>query len=189
MAKSYRPLIIPDGVEVKFDAGRVAVKGKLGMLELVVYPGVVVQVDDRQVVVEGKEGVERKFIGTMRALIRNMLVGVSSGYQKIVELRGMGYRAQKTKNGVQFSCGFSHPVDFPVPSGISVEVNQVPNPEDTKEQMFEIVVSGVDKQVVGDTAARIRAIKLADPYHGKGFRYRGEKVRKKAGKRAVGAQG
>ncbi|MGQ9677985.1 MAG: 50S ribosomal protein L6 [bacterium] len=189
MAKIYRPLTIPDGVEVKVGVDRVTVKGKLGSLDLLLYPGVVAKVVDRQIVVEGNEDVERKFIGTMRALIRNMLVGVSSGYQKIVELRGMGYRVQKTKTGVQFNCGFSHPVDFSLPEGISVEVKQLPNPEDTKEQMFEIVVSGIDKQLVGNTAAHIRAIKIADPYHGKGFRYRNEKVRKKAGKRAVGAQG
>lgn len=189
MAKTYRPLLIPDGVEVKPEADKVTVKGKLGSLTLSLYPGVQVKVENREVTVEGVAEVERKYVGTMRALLRNMIVGVSSGYQKVVELRGMGYRAQKTKTGVQFSCGFSHPVDFVVPPGISVEINQVPNPEDTKEQMFEIVVSGIDKQVVGDTAARMREIKPADPYHGKGFRYRGEWVRKKAGKRAVGAQG
>lgn len=189
MAKSYRPLPIPEGVEVKAEAGKVTVKGKLGQLSLTVYPGVVVKVVDRAVVVEGAPEVERKYVGTMRALVRNMITGVVTGYQKVVELRGMGYRAQKTKSGVQFGCGFSHPVDFPVPPGVTVDINQVPNPEDTKEQMFEIVVTGIDKQMVGDVAARIRAIKPADPYHGKGFRYRGEWVRKKAGKRAVSTQG
>ncbi len=189
MAKTYRPLPVPAGVEVKTEPEKVTVKGKLGTLSIPVRPGITVKVENQGVVVEGEAGVERKYIGTTRALIRNMLVGVTSGYQKVVELRGMGYRAQKTKTGVQFNCGFSHPVDFPIPPGIDVVINQVPNPEDTKEQMFEIAISGIDKQLVGDVAARIRAIKPADPYHGKGFRYRGERVRKKAGKRAVGAQG
>ncbi len=189
MAKTYRPLSVPSGVEIKTEPEKVTVKGKLGSLSLPLRSGITVKVNERGVVVEGATDVERKHIGTTRALIRNMLVGVTSGYQKVVELRGMGYRAQKTKTGVQFSCGFSHPVDFPVPAGVDIAINQVPNPEDTKEQMFEIVISGIDKQLVGDLAARIRATKPADPYHGKGFRYRGERVRKKAGKRAVGTQG
>ncbi|MCX7732759.1 MAG: 50S ribosomal protein L6 [candidate division WOR-3 bacterium] len=188
MAKSYRPLNVPSGVEIRISPELVQVKGKLGTLELRVPRGVQVKQIDSSIVVEGESGVERALVGTTRALLRNMFAGVTSGYKKIVELRGMGYRVQKTKSGLQINCGFSHPVDFTIPAGITVEVNQVPNPDDTKEQMFEIIISGIDKQVVGDVAARIRAIKPADPYHGKGFRYRGERVRKKAGKRAVGAQ-
>ncbi len=188
MAKTYRPLPIPEGVEVKIEKEKVIVTGKLGSLTLIPYKGVSVKVVDREIVVESEPGVARAHIGTARAHLRNMFIGVTNGYQKVVELRGMGYRAQKTKTGLKFECGFSHPVDFPIPAGISFEVNQVPNPEDTKQQMFEIKISGIDKQLVGDLAARIRAIKPADPYHGKGFRYQGERVRKKAGKRAVAAQ-
>lgn len=189
MAKVYRPISVPQGVKVELNLPVVVVTGKLGKLSLTVPPGVTVKLVDNQVVVEGETGVPRAYIGTTLAHIRNMFVGVTDGYKKVVELRGMGYRVQKTKIGVQFNCGFSHPVDVVAPAGITMEINQVPNPDDPKEQMFEITVSGVDKQVVGDVAARIRAIKPADPYHGKGFRYRGELVRKKAGKRAVAAQG
>lgn len=188
MAKTYSSLQLPAGVEIKSVEDRIVVRGKLGTLTLSVPTGVSVKFTDRQVVVEGKSGVPRALVGTTRALLRNMFIGVTNGYQKTVELRGMGYRVQKTKTGIQINCGFSHPVDIVGPQGINFEVNQVPNPEDTKEQMFEIVVSGIDKQQVGDWAAKIRGIKPADPYHGKGFRYRGERVRKKAGKRAVAAQ-
>lgn len=188
MAKVYRPFPIPDGVQVKIEGEKVIVTGKLGTLAVSFPKGVVVKVVDRQIVVEGEDKVERMHVGTTRAHLRNRFVGVTSGYQKVVELRGMGYRVQKTKAGLQCECGFSHPVEVSAPPGISFEINQVPNPEDTKEQMFEIMISGADKQMVGNIAAKIRAIKPADPYHGKGFRYRGERVRKKAGKRAVGTQ-
>ncbi len=188
MAKKYAPMKVPTDVEVKIESERVVVKGKLGSLFSNIPRGVTLKYTDQQLTVEGEPETERAIVGTTRALLKNMFMGVTSGYTKVVELRGMGYRAQKTKTGIQINCGFSHLVDFLVPEGIKVEINQVPNPEDTKEQMFEIVVSGIDKQVVGDVAARIRGIKPADSYHGKGFRYRGERVRKKAGKRAVAAQ-
>jgi large subunit ribosomal protein L6 len=100
----------------------------------------------------------------------------------------MGYRVQKTKDGIQVTCGYSHPVDIAPPAGITFDVNQVPNPEDTKEQMFEISIKGIDRQAVGEIAAEIRRIKPPDCYRGKGVRYRGEYVRKKAGKRAAGTQ-
>ncbi len=188
MAKRYPPIKVPAEVNVSIEPKKVVVKGKLGSLTLDIPRGIKLNYSDQQIVVDGESGTPRALVGTIRALLKNMFVGVTSGYVKIVELRGMGYRVQKTKSGIQINCGFSHPVDFSVPEGIKIDVNQVPNPEDTKEQMFEIVVSGIDKQLVGDVAARLRAIKPADPYHGKGFRYRGEKVRRKAGKRAVGAQ-
>uniref|UniRef100_A0A7V3PSG9 50S ribosomal protein L6 n=1 Tax=candidate division WOR-3 bacterium TaxID=2052148 RepID=A0A7V3PSG9_UNCW3 len=189
MAKTYQPMTVPAGVEIKYEPQRIVVKGKLGSLTLNLPAGITVQHSDHEITVDAEPGVARAMVGTTRAHLKNMFVGVTTGYQKVLELRGMGYRVQKTKAGLQINCGYSHPVDFPIPAGINIEVNQVPNPEDTKEQMFEIIVSGIDKQLVGDVAARIRAIKLADPYHGKGFRYRGERVRKKAGKRAVGTQG
>ncbi|MGQ9707802.1 MAG: 50S ribosomal protein L6 [bacterium] len=188
MAKSYRPFQLPNGVELKIEAGQISVKGKLGSLTLPVPHDVDVRLSGQQIQVEGKPGADRSIVGTIRVLLKNMFIGVTSGYQKVVELRGMGYRVQKTKAGIQINCGFSHPVDVVAPPGINLDINQVPNPEDTKEQMFEIIVSGTDKQMVGDVAARIRGIKPADPYHGKGFRYRGERLRKKAGKRAVAAQ-
>jgi len=188
MAKTYRPVPIPQGVELQIGAETVTVKGKLGSLSTPLPPDMRVKSEDNKLVVEGGPNTRRAAIGTFRAILVNMMVGVAQGYERVVELRGMGYRVQKTKDGIQVNCGFSHPVDIVIPAGITVAVNQVPNPDDTKEQMFEIVIKGVDKHAVGDLAARIRAIKPPDSYHGKGFRYRGEWVRKKAGKRAVGTQ-
>jgi large subunit ribosomal protein L6 len=188
MAKAYRPIQLLAGVELKIEPSQVSVKGRLGSLTLPIPAGLDIKLHGQEISVTAEPGTDRAIIGTTRVLLNNMIVGVTSGYQKVVELRGMGYRVQKTKAGIQINCGFSHPVDVAAPPGINFEINQVPNPEDTKEQMFEIIVSGPDKQLVGDVAAKIRAIKPADPYHGKGFRYRGERVRKKAGKRAVAAQ-
>lgn len=188
MAKNYRPLTIPTGVEVEVEFGVVTVKGKLGSTTVAVPAGLAVKAGANEVTVEAGPGVERVHIGTLRAHLRNAFAGVVGGFEKAVQVRGMGYRVQKTKDGVQIQCGFSHPVDVAAPKGITFGVSQLPNPDDTKQQMFEIVVKGIDRHDVGQIAARLRAIKPPDPYQGKGIRYRGERVKKKAGKRAVGAQ-
>jgi len=188
MAKNYRPLVLPAGVQVQVGAGEVVLAGKLGTATVAVPAGLKAAAEKATVTVEAGPGVSRAHVGTLRAHIAGAAKGVTSGYSKTVELRGMGYRAQKTKEGVKLVCGFSHEIEIAVPAGISVEVKQVPNPDDPKEQMFEIVVAGTEKHAVGDVAAGIRQIRRPDPYHGKGFRYRGERVRKKAGKRAVGTQ-
>ncbi|MBM3316064.1 50S ribosomal protein L6 [candidate division WOR-3 bacterium] len=188
MASTYRPIPLSTGTDVQVESGAVVVKGKLGSLRLDLPAGIRVRVVDKSVVVEAEVAPDRSRVGTVRAHLRNMMVGVQTGYQKVVELRGMGYRAQKTKDGLQVTCGYSHPVTIAAPAGIAFEVAQVPNPDDTKEQMFTMTVSGTDKHLVGHTAAVIRATKPPDIYQGKGFRYRGERVRKKAGKRAVATQ-
>jgi len=179
---------VPAGVEVKPEPGRVNVKGKLGTVSLALSGSTKVKVEKGSVTVDVGAGGDRAFVGTARAHIGNAINGVTSGYVKVVEVRGMGYRAQKTKEGVQIACGYSHPVDVIAPKGITFEVNQVPNPDDTKEQMFQITVKGIDRQAVGEIAAEMRAIKPPDTYRGKGVRYQGERVRKKAGKRAAGTQ-
>jgi large subunit ribosomal protein L6 len=188
MAKQYRPIVVPRGVELSQSGNIVMVKGKLGTLQVTVVEGLVVKIEDTEVQVEAVRGSSRAQVGTLRALIRNAMSGVSNGFEKVLQVRGMGYRAQKTKEGVQVQCGYSHLVDIAAPKGITFEVNSLPNPDDTKQQMFEIMVKGIDRHDVGQVAARIRAIKTADPYKGKGIRYRDEFIRKKAGKRAVGAQ-
>lgn len=188
MAKAYRPIEIVPGVQVTIAEGSVVVKGKLGSLSVPIPSGLKVSTDGKYVTVEPGPGVGRVLVGTMRSHLRNAMTGVTNGFEKVLQVRGMGYRVQKTKEGVQILCGFSHPVDVAAPDGITFEVTQSPNPDDVKEQMFEIAVRGLDKQRVGEVAARIRAIKPPDPYRGKGIRYRGEYVRKKAGKRAVAAQ-
>ncbi len=189
MAKNYRPLVIPKGVEARTQAESVLIKGKQGSVSVPIPTGVVVAVEGSSIVVNGSSpATDRALIGTTRAHIRNALVDVTDGHEIVLEVRGMGYRVQKTKDGIQLNCGFSHNVDIPAPSGITFDVAQMPNPDDVKVQMFVITIKGVDRQAVGDLAARIRSIRPPDSYQGKGIRYRGERVRKKAGKRAAGAQ-
>jgi len=188
MAKSYRPMAVPAGVDVKVQPGEVTVKGKLGTLAVPVLTGLVVKVADGRVAVDSESAVPRAHVGSLRAHLGNAFVGVTQGYQRVLELRGMGYKAQKTKEGVQITCGFSHPVDFMAPVGVTMDVNQVPDPDDTKLQMFEILVRGSDRHAVGQLAAVIHGTKPPDVYRGKGIRYKGEHVRKKQGKRAAGTQ-
>lgn len=188
MAKAYRPIEVPAGVQINVEPAAVTVKGKLGSLVVPVPAGLSVKADAKQITVEPGPGVERARVGTLRSHLRNAMAGVTAGFEKVLQVRGMGYRVQKTKDGVQILCGFSHPVDVQAPAGITLDVAQAPNPDDVKEQMFEISVKGLDRQAVGEIAAHIRAIKPPDPYRGKGIRYRGEYVRKKAGKRAVATQ-
>ncbi len=188
MAKQYRPIPIPDGVQLKIESGQAVVKGKLGTITVGIPAGMDVKSDGKQVVVESRPAVVRAFVGTLRAHLRNAFTGVTQGFEKALQVRGMGYRVQKTKEGIQIRCGYSHPVDFAAPPGITFELKQLPNPDDTKQQMSEISVRGIDRQAVGEIAARIRAAKPTDPYKGKGIRYRDEFIRKKAGKRAIGTQ-
>jgi len=143
MAKSYRPLAVPTGVNVKVESGQVTVKGKLGTLSVPVMSGLTVKVADGLVTVDSETGVPRAHTGSLRAHLGNAFVGVTDGYKVVLELRGMGYKAQKTKDGVQVSCGFSHPVDFRAPAGVTMDVSQAPDPDDTKLQMFEILVAGL----------------------------------------------
>jgi len=188
MAKNYRPLAIPDGVKVNITPDEVTVKGKLGTLAVPVRHGLKVDSGDDGITVTARGGSSRAHVGTLRALLRNAFTGVAEGFEKALQVRGMGYRVNQTKGGVQIQCGYSHQVEVNIPDGLTAEVNQLPNPDDTKQQMFEIVLKGIDKQLVGEVAAEIREIKPPDVYLGKGIRYRGEYVRKKAGKRAVGSE-
>lgn len=188
MAKSYRPLQVPAGVDLTVQPGQAIVKGKLGTLSVPVFPGLTVKMTDGQVMVDSEPDVPRVNVGTLRAHLGNAFVGVTQGYQKVLELRGMGYKAQKTKDGVQLTCGFSHPVEFTAPTGVTLDVNQVPDPDDPKLQMFEIAVRGSDRHAVGQLAAVIQGTKPPDVYRGKGVRYKGQHVRKKQGKRAAGTQ-
>jgi len=169
------PVIIPTGVEVKLNGLALAVKGKLGQLELDVHPSVNVEHKDSTLVFSPKKEValSKAMVGTMRSLIANMVTGVSDGFAKHLTMVGVGYRAQAKGNVLDISAGFSHPVQKTMPEGITVET-----PSAT-----EIVVKGVDKQVVGQVAAEIRAIRPPEPYKGKGIRYKDERINMKEGKK------
>ena len=174
-----QPIVIPDGVTVEVDGRTVSVKGPGGTLSQVVDRDMRVTVEGEQVRVErpSDEREHRALHGLTRSLIANMVEGVTRGFQKTLEIQGVGYRAALKGHAVECQVGFSHPVMFPAPDGIELEV-PAPN---------RIVVKGIDKQLVGETAARIRRIRKPEPYKGKGIRYEGEYVRKKAGKAAKGA--
>ena len=170
-------IVIPSGVEVKVEDSSVFVNGPKGALDLNLNPQVSVEIADGKVLVKrsGNDRVSRSLHGLTRALINNMIVGVSTGWTKNLEMVGVGYRAQGGGDTLTLSVGFSHPVVVKSPQGITFAVS-----ENTK-----IAVSGIDRNLVGQVAANVRAVKPPEPYKGKGIRYAGEYVRKKAGKAAA----
>lgn len=170
-----QPVGIPSGVEVQINNGQIAVKGSKGQLTLQLHPFTQAEkVDDTVQVKPAAESIEHwAMCGTMRSLINNMVIGVSVGFEKKLQLIGVGYRAQAQGQKLNLSLGFSHPVEFAVPQGISVET-----PSQT-----EILVRGPDKQQVGEVAAKIRAYRPPEPYKGKGVRYANERVIMKEAKK------
>ncbi len=171
------PIEIPAGVEVSVDGDTVTVKGPKGTLTQAIDPRIGVSIEDGVVTVarENDEREARALHGLTRALIANMVVGVSAGYSKELQAVGVGYRAALKGSTLELQVGFSHPVSIEAPDGITFEV-----PEQTK-----IIVSGIDKQLVGQVAANIRRVRPPEPYKGKGIRYVDEHVRRKAGKAGV----
>jgi large subunit ribosomal protein L6 len=174
-----QPIAIPSGVEVTVDGARVAVKGPRGALEQTFHSDLRITLEDSTVRVDrpNDERLQRSLHGLTRTLIANMVEGVTNGFEKRLEIIGVGYRAALKGSDLEISAGYSHPVPYKAPSGIEFEV-PAPN---------RIVVRGIDKQLVGEVAAEIRKIRKPEPYKGKGIRYEGEEVKKKAGKAAKGA--
>jgi large subunit ribosomal protein L6 len=174
-----QPIPVPDGVQVQVDDGRVTVTGPGGTLTQSVRPEMQVVVEGAEITVRrpSDEREHKSLHGLTRTLIANMVEGVTKGFEKRLEIQGVGYRAALKGADLEMQVGFSHPVEFRAPQGIEFEV-PAPN---------RIVVKGIDKQLVGETAAKIRKIRKPEPYKGKGIRYEGEYVRKKAGKAAKGA--
>ncbi|HSJ46989.1 MAG TPA: 50S ribosomal protein L6 [Euzebyales bacterium] len=171
------PVPIPSGVDVTLADDRVTVKGPKGELSEAVPEGITVEIDDGQIVVTraSDHREHRSLHGLTRSLIANMVTGVTTGFTKSLEIVGVGYRAQAQGNtGLVIQAGYSHPVEVTAPEGVTF---QVPSPT-------RITVQGASKQVVGQVAANIRAIRKPEPYKGKGIRYEGEQVRRKAGKAA-----
>jgi large subunit ribosomal protein L6 len=174
-----QPVAIPDGVKVEVHDGTVSVTGPGGSLSQRLNEAMRVTVEGAEVRVErpSDERDHRALHGLTRSLIANMVEGVTKGFEKRLEIHGVGYRAALKGRDLELQVGFSHPVTFPAPEGIEFEVPQ-PN---------RLVVKGIDKQLVGEIAARIRRVRKPEPYKGKGIRYEGEYVRKKAGKAAKAA--
>lgn len=174
-----KPIELPNGTEIKFENNQVAVKGTKGQLTLDVKDGIDVKVEEKNLWVSLKEHTKLKksFLGLYRSLIGNMVEGVNKGFEKRLQLIGVGYRAAVKGNDLDLQVGFSHPTLMPIPEGIEVTV----------EKSVAIVISGIDKRQVGQFAADVRSKRPPEPYKGKGIRYEGEYVRKKAGKAAKGA--
>ena len=172
------PIAVPSGVDVAIDGGTVTVKGPKGQLSRVISERIAIErAADELLVTRGDdERQSRALHGLTRSLVANMVTGVTDGYQKSLEIVGVGYRASLKGNDLEILVGYSHPVLYPAPDGIAFEV-----PVPTR-----IVVRGIDKEQVGQVAAEIRRIRKPEPYKGKGIRYEGEVVRRKAGKAAAG---
>ena len=176
------PIIIPPSVMLSVDGQQVEVKGPNGQLSLRLHDHVSLQQHDHQVTVSVKSPAaqqDRALWGLSRMLIFNMVTGVTTGYKKQLEIHGVGFRAQVSGQQLVLNLGFSHPVEFPIPAGITVTIEK-----------NVVTISGIDKQLVGETAAKIRALKKPEPYKGKGIRYVDEVIRRKAGKvvKAAGAK-
>lgn len=170
-----KPIPLPNGVEVKVDGQQVEVKGAKGALVHTLHPDVQVTQDSGvlNVAPRTSDKLADAIAGTTRAVVANMVAGVSTGFQKKLELQGVGYRAQAQGTAVNLQLGFSHPVLYKLPEGITVQT-----PSQT-----EIIISGADRQRVGQVAAEIRGVRPPEPYKGKGVRYAGERVRRKETKK------
>ena len=170
------PIEIPSGVDVQVERGHVRVKGPKGELEQNVSPDLTIEREDSTLRVKRPtdRGEHRALHGLTRSLIFNMVHGVTQGYQKQLEIQGVGYRAQLRGNSLELALGYSHPIRMEAPAGIEFEV-PVPT---------QVIVRGIDKQAVGEVAAQIRKLRPPEPYKGKGIRYEGEYVARKVGKRA-----
>ncbi|ALA52715.1 50S ribosomal protein L6 [Shouchella clausii] len=169
-----KPVIIPDGVTVTFDGNLCTVKGPKGELSRELHPDIKITVEGNEITFErpSDHKEHRALHGTMRALVNNMVEGVTKGFERALELNGVGYRASKSGNKLVLNVGYSHPVEITPEEGLEIEV-----PSNTK-----VVVKGINKERVGALASNIRAVRLPEPYKGKGIRYEGEYVRRKEGK-------
>jgi large subunit ribosomal protein L6 len=173
------PIPVPSGVEAKIEGSTVTVKGPKGTLTREVHPEMIVKLEDGNILVERPSDIatHRSLHGLTRTLIANMVEGVTKGYEKVLHIHGVGYRAQMNGSNLVLQVGYSHPVEIVPRPGIQFEVGQEVN-----TRMPLIMVRGIDKQVVGQQSAEVRAVRKPEPYKGKGIRYSTEVVRRKAGK-------
>ena len=169
------PVIVPAGVQVQINGQEVHIKGPKGEMQRLFSPLIGIKLDNGQILVtrDSEEKNVRALHGTTRALLNNMVTGVSKGFELLLDVEGVGYRAEMSGANLMLYLGFSHPVEFKPPAGISFEV---------EPKIRQIKINGFDKELVGQVAADIREIRPPEPYKGKGVRYHGEKVRRKAGK-------
>lgn len=172
------PIPVPPGVQVRQEGNRVTIEGPRGTLTREFHPNMRVALDDGHLIVSRPDDSRqnRALHGMTRALLANMVTGVTEGFQKRLEINGVGYRAEQQGEGAVLQVGFSHPVPLTPPPGIRIIVERSGN---------SLVVEGIDKQLVGEVAAKIRAVRKPEPYKGKGIAYAGEVIRRKAGKAGI----
>jgi large subunit ribosomal protein L6 len=175
------PVVVPNGVQIDVQGSDVHIKGPKGEMKRTFSSLVNIALENGELVITRKSDhpSERALHGTTRAVIANMVHGVSSGFERVLEVQGVGYRAELQGKDLALFVGYSHPVKMSPPEGISFEVDQ---------KTRQVKVLGYDREVVGQTAAEIRRVRPPEPYHGKGIRYLGEKIRRKAGKAGKGAK-
>jgi len=169
-----KPIPVPDKVKVEIRPDSVVVSGPKGSVTNPIPPGIRFEQKDKQVhaIRRDDSGMQRAFHGLARALVANAVRGVTEGFSRELEIVGVGYRAEQKKSSVVFTLGYSHPIEYPIPPGITITV----------DKQTRLVITGVDRQQVGQIAANIRSLKKPDPYKNKGIRYAGERLKKKAGK-------
>ena len=172
-----KPIVVPEGVKIAFDGTMLSVKGPQGELQRLIHPKVHLSIEASQIQVSiadySKES--QSLYGLFRSLVANMVAGVTEGFRRTLEIVGVGYRVELSGNQLVFHLGYSHPISYDLPSGIQAQI----------EQRNRVVLSGIDKELLGDTAAKIRGFRAPEPYKGKGVKYLEEKIRRKAGKTGV----
>lgn len=173
-----KPIPLPKGVKIAVNDGTVLVEGPKGKVTTGLPPGTGVEVGDATLVVTRVDDAHANMHGLARSLLANAVNGVTKGFERELNIVGVGYRAESKGRMVVFSLGYSHPIEFPLPEGINVTV----------DKQTRLVVSGIDKQKVGQVAANMRSLRPPDPYKQKGVRYAGEKLKKKVGKTGAGAK-
>lgn len=173
-----KPVFIPSGVDVKVEKNNVLIKGPKGELNKEFHPRIGIKVEGGNILVSraSNDKLDRALHGLSRSIIANMVTGVTKGYEKSLEISGVGYRAQMQGSSLTLSLGFSHPINFELPKGIEAVVDKQTN----------ITIKGIDKYLVGQIAANIRGLKSPEPYKGKGIKYAGEHIRRKEGKTGKG---
>lgn len=176
-----KPVVLPSGVTVEITADSIKVKGSKGELTRALHPAIKVEQKENELIVTKKSDEDSALHGLFRSLIFNMVEGVSKGYEKKLEVLGVGYKFKANGNKLTLNLGFSHPVEFKAKEGIAFS--------DDPDNKVVIIIKGIDKELVGETAAKVRSFRPPEPYKGKGIRYQGEYVPKKAGKAAASAAG
>lgn len=169
-----KPIAIPEKTEVSLKADILTVKGPKGTLARQIHPAVKLDIGDAEIkaVIDSQDRKTRALQGLVRSLVANMVIGVSAGFERVLHINGIGYRAEAKGKSVLFNLGYSHPIDFPLPDGITAEV----------DKNNSVKLMGIDKELLGQTAASIRQLRPPEPYKGKGIKYADEYIQRKAGK-------